>query len=508
MSLKSKRLLSSWIPALGVAVAVVIATPNPYAQAQSPHVTMAGGDCAALQRANLTGMRDGATTIASSDLVAAAKGLPEYCRVKGVIGPGHINFEVRMPSTSWNGRMLAQGSGGSGGSVNIESCNDVLAGDFAVVATDLGHAASDDFWTKDFQQLIDFSFRATHLTTVAAKELIRAYYGRPQTFAYFRGCSSGGRAAMANAQRFPGDFDGIIAGDVGNPRAGAYFLPAWIMQSNVGKDGSSVLTQADLPKINRAVLAACVQPPSKEHGFLDNPLECRFDPKSIICKTSNVTADCITAAQAEFVQKVYDGPRDSKGRPIFLGGVRVFGLVRGSELQWANWMARTSDPASAPDYTSRQEWFQEQAFFQTPIDRHLKIMDVDFDRDPDRVNAMESLWNASNPDLRALETKGVKILSYSGWSDNRVQPEGMIDYYKAAAAISGGAQKTAEFYRLFLVPGMGHCGGGPGADTIDWLSAIVDWVEHNKAPEVLQGSHVVKGKAEFSYPTPRFKIEK
>ncbi len=475
-------------------LAVVFAIP---AFSQTP------GNCAGLMSAKLEGMRDGPTTISKAEIVAAGKGLPEHCRIVGRIGPGAINFEVRLPSKNWNGRLLAQGSGGSGGNVNIDSCNDVLATDFAVVATDLGHAASDDFWTKDFQQLVDFSFRATHLTAVAAKELVKAFYGRSQNFAYFRGCSSGGRAAMVNAQRFPGDFDGIIAGDVGNPRAGAYFLPAWIMQSNIGKDGKSIVTQADLPKITAAAVAACATADAKQRGFIDNPLACKFDPMTIVCPTPEIKANCISRAQAAFVQKVYDGPRNSKGKPVFLGGAQIFGLARGSETIWANWIAKTSDPASAPDYNSRQEWFQEQAFMQTPVNRDFKITDVDFDRDPDRVNAVESMWSSSNPDLRALQTRGVKILSYSGYSDNRVQPEAMVDYYRAATAIAGGPEKVAQFYRLFMVPGMGHCSGGPGADTIDWVGAIVDWVEHDKAPESLMGQHKENGQTVFSHPTPR-----
>ena len=235
---------------------------------------------------------------------------------------------------------------------------------------------------------------------------------------YFRGCSSGGRAALVNAERFPGDFDGIIAGDAGNPRAGAYFLPVWIMQSNTGTDGKSILTQADLPKITTAVVAACGAGEGKRHGFLDDPLSCKFDPISIVCKTAEVKPDCITRQQAEFVRKVYDGPRDSKGRPVYLGGVRIFGLTRGSETLWTSWIAKDSNPTSAPEYAGRLTWFQEQAFMQAGTDHNFKLTDVDFDRDPDRANAIESLWSSSNPDLRALQDKGVKILSYSGWSDN------------------------------------------------------------------------------------------
>ncbi len=486
-------------------VAIVCAAADAAAQVSPRDAQFQGKDCTSLQHAVLAGMRDGAATITAATVVTASNGLPEYCRAVGAIGPGTINFELRMPTRTWNGRLLAQGSGGSGGTVNIGACNDVLANDFAVLATDLGHAAADEFWTRDFQQLIDFSFRATHLTTVAAKELIKLYYGRPHDHAYFRGCSSGGRAAMVNAQRFPGDFDGIIAGDVGNPRAGAYFLPAWIMQSNIGQDGRSILTQADLPKLTAAVTMACAKGAAREHGFIDNPLDCRFDPMTIVCPTATVRSDCITREQAEFVRKVYDGPRNSKGSPIFLGGVRLFGLARGSELQWANWLAKDSNPASAPEYGSREAWFQEQAFIQTPLNHDFKITDVNFDVDPDRANAIESIWSSSNPDVRALHSRGVKLLSYTGWSDNRVPPEGVIDYYRAATVISGGPDKIAEFYRLFLVPGMGHCGGGPGADTIDWVSAIVAWVERGEPPESITGSHVVNGTTEFTYSMPRFR---
>jgi Tannase and feruloyl esterase len=494
----------------GLAALITLATALS-ANAQSmqkadSHPAVVGKDCSSLLKTEFPEMRDGPIVIAAAAVVSDGKNLPEYCRVAGWIGPGKINFEVRMPAASWNGRLMAQGSGGSGGNVNADSCNDVLARDFAIVATDLGHVAGDDLWTGNLQQLLDFSFRATHLTTVAAKQFIRAYYGRSQNYSYFRGCSSGGRAALVNAQRFPGDFDGIIAGDVGNPRAGAYFLPAWIMQSNVGKDGKSILTQAELPKITAAALKACGRGEAKQHGFLDDPLACDFDPASIICPTEELKPNCISRSQAEFVRKVYDGPRNSKGQPVFLGGVRIFGLARGSEMQWANWIARTASPASAPDYASRESWFQEQAFLETPVNRSMKIVDVDFDTDPDRVNAIESLWSASNPDLRALQTLGVKLLSYSGWSDNRVQPEAMIDYYRTASAIAGGVDKLGGFYRLFMVPGMAHCSGGPGADTIDWVSAIVDWVERGNAPESVLGSHIVNGKTEFTYVTPRFKF--
>jgi feruloyl esterase len=485
--------------------AILGSSRSAIAQPSASNPESVSARCAALQRASLTDFEDGPMTINASTVVPADRGLPEYCRVTGVIGPGAIRFEVRMPTTTWNGRVLAQGSGGSGGTVNAESADDVLARDFAVVATDLGHLASDELWTTSLQQLIDFSFRATHLTTAAAKALVHAYYGRPHSRAYFRGCSSGGRAAMVNAQRFPGDFDGIVAGDVGNPRAAAYFLPAWIMQSNVGSDGKSILTQAELPKVASAALAACATGTARQHGFIDNPLACTFDPLSIVCPTSQTTPACISREQAEFVKKVYDGPRNDKGQPIYLGGVRIFGLARGSELQWAGWIPKNAEPASAPGYASREAWFQEQAFFQRPVDRDFKITDVNFDVDPDRVNAIESLWSSSNPDLRALQARGVKLLSYSGWSDNRVQPEAVIDYYRAATAIAGGPERVSDFYRLFLIPGMGHCGGGPGADTIDWVTPIVDWVERGSPPESVSGAHVVAGKPTFTNTTPRFR---
>ena len=465
---------------------VVFASGSTWAQAAPSSVVV--GDCAGFQKADFSKFADGPMTVLSSDIVAAAAGEPAYCRVVGNVGPGKINFELRLPTENWNGRFLLQGSGGSGGSVNISDCNDVLARNYAVAATDLGHVDSDKYWTEDFQKLVDFSFRAIHLTASAGKVLTGAFYGRSPHHSYFRGCSSGGRAAMVDAERFPGDFDGIIAGDVGNPRAGAYILPAWIMQSNTGPDGKTILTQADLGKVTKAVLAACGSGESRQYGFLENPLACRFDPHTIVC-SANRTTDCITPVQADFLVKVYDGPRNSKGQPIYLGGERVYGLMRGAEQIFANWISKDSDPTHAPDFDSRETWFQEQAFFLQPIDRSFKVADVNFDTDPDRINAIESLWSSSNPDLRALQARGVKIIQYSGLDDNRVQPESVIDYYRAAAAISGW-HDTMSFFRLFMLPGVGHCSGGPGADTIDWLTPMEDWVEHGKPPSQVTGAHM------------------
>ncbi len=468
----------------GAALTQAAAPPSP---PSVPHDDPAAA-CAAFQPSlnfspmvqYLAQLPDAATTVISAKIVPAERGVPELCRIEGLIAPT-IGFVLKLPTQDWNGKMLMGGCGGPCGMIPNDKFDPPLVRHYAVIATDMGHKGVGwAFGYQNLQGLMDFGSRATHLTAVAGKALVNLYYSQAAKQSYFYGCSTGGRQAMVEAQRFPDDFTGIVAGAPPYDQTGdtPLFL-SWGARANVDANGKPILDASKLPLVREAVMGACATKSDKAVGVLQNPLACTWDPGAIACKEGASAASCLTAAEADVVRKIYTGATTSKGRKLY------FGMPRGSELSWAP--SFVNSDGKPGNYLSGfggagNSMMTYAAYFYSPGPSY-KETDFDYDRDPQRLGVMEGLYSAKNPDLRAFKAAGGKLLLFHGWDDNQIPAEATIDYYETATRTVGGPEATRPFFRLFMMPGMGHCRGGPGGGDFDWLTAIENWVEKDQAPD-------------------------
>jgi hypothetical protein len=456
--------------------------------------------CTALAGQDFAAVPGAPTSITGAAVVPASGGTPEYCRVTGYVAP-QIQFELRLPTTTWNGRYFQTGCGGFCGVIPIAGCAQALDADFAVAAENSGHVGGDALWAYDDRPLeIDWGYRSPHVVSIAAKAVIARFYGRGPAYSYFQGCSTGGRQALMEAQRFPHDFDGIIAGDPANRQN--YLAPiaqGWVERANRDANGHLILTSDKLPLLNRAVLSDCDGLDGHADGVLDDPRACAFDPGSLECAPGQAPAECLTPAQVAVVRKIYAGPTDRHGRSLFPG------LPRGSELGWAG-IDIGSDTSLSGAGNFALQVLRYLAFKRDPGPSY-QLTDFDFDRDPPKLRYMARIFNSDDPDMRAFRNAGGKLILYHGFADPLITPYSTIDYYRDAAAVSGGLAATQRWFRLFLLPGVYHCAGGPGADTVDWLTAIRQWVEDGRAPATttarkLSGGQVTQTRVLQPFPAP------
>ena len=438
--------------------------------------------CADLAHADLGNAADAPVTIAAATTVDTPKGA--FCKVEGTIAPS-IGFEVDLPVAHWTQRFLMGGCGGMCGMTrvgitNAGRCGPALDGQFVVAGDDMGHKGSmggDDeaAFGSDPQKRIDFAYRGNHQTARVAKALIRAFYGRAPRFSYFMGCSDGGREALVEAQRYPEDFDGVSAGApatlfvVQNS-----FYHAWSVMANQRADGSNILLAARTGILHDAVLAHCDTLSGVRDGVLQDPRACRVDPAWAQCKAGETdTQHCLSAEEVAVARRLYDGPRDKDGRGLAIGGPEA-----GSEAQWML-------PASA-DGQSMSASIASRALqsliLPTPEAAAGDLRHFAFDdRSFERVSAMAPLYDGTNTDLRPFQRRGGKLILWHGWSDTSVAPAISIAYYQGVQAVSG-AKATDTFLRLFLLPGVGHCGGGDGDAQVDLLTPLMAWTELQRAP--------------------------
>ena len=435
-----------------------------------------------------------------------------FCRVAGRIEPS-IQFEVWLPANAaWNGRLQGIGNGGMAGAINYLSLQSALEAGYAAVASDLGHQSGtvEGHWAIGRPELVrDWGHRATHEMTVKAKAIVRAHYGRPASYAYFSGCSGGGRQGLMEAQRYPEDYDGILAG---NPTMDFTRLVAggrlWQTRVNLDREtGQNLLTPGDVELIHAAVLEQCDALDGVADGVLDDPRECRFDTAPLLCATDR-REGCLTLAQISVLEALYRGSTDGAGRQVYPG------YPPGGELGrfgWSGYFA-TPEPAEA------MQWIYAKGFLQGLVfeDADYDPGGFDYDRDVAPMDAKPVLdetlaraINATDPDLRAFRERGGRLIHYHGWSDPGVSALRSIAYYEevrralAPPAAAGAARpqrsEVDDFYRLFLVPGLQHCFGGPGANVFgaspfgppspdpdperDAFAALERWVEQGVAPE-------------------------
>jgi feruloyl esterase len=471
-------------------------------------LALAGGaraapiDCAQLKDTPVSGARITSATLEPAGPFSIPAGgpgpaqtldLPARCRVQGVLIPtpdSEIGFEVWMPASGWNGRFQGIGNGAFAGDIGIAGLASAVRAGYAAASTDTGHKAggTDALWAVgNPEKVVDFGYRAIHLTAVAGKQLTAAYFGAPVQKSYFDSCSNGGRQALMEAQRFPEDYDGIIAMAPAYDWTGLFMNFIW-NQKVLSAPGAAI-PPAKTPAIAAAVLADCDKLDGVADGLIADPRACHFDPEKLRCSGEDNNS-CLTEPQIAALRAIYRGPRTSDGKMIY------FGFAQGGETApgspgWDAWIFGPRPDASI------------QSAFGTNFVRYMvgkgqawTPADFDFDRDSDPLIAkMGPVFNAKNPNLQPFAARGGKLILIHGWSDPAIPARGTIAYYDAVQAKMGEGAED-KFVRLYLVPGMQHCGGGTGPSDLggggaprlprdpqtDLSAALEDWVEKGRAP--------------------------
>ena len=406
--------------------------------------------------------------------------LPAFCRVVATLAPTNdsdVEIELWAPAANWNGKFEAVGNGAFSGSIPYTAMATALTRGYATGATNTGHrGGSARFALGHPEKVIDFGWRAVHEMTVASKIIIAAFYGVPPTQSYWNGCSAGGRQAMMEAQRFPADFDGVIAGAPGLDWTGRASQAVRVAKALEATPGARLL-QSHRALLHSAVVAACDAKDGVKDGLIDNPRRCDFDPGVLLCKGAESSA-CLTQAQVATARSIYSAAVNRKTKR------ELTGLEPGSELGWTD-LGWTASARSTGLDQFRYIVYGDSSWTVNAFDA-----DVDIERAED---ADHNTINAMNVNLRPFIDRGGKLIQYHGWNDPQISPGSSTQYYERVVAELGGANKVAGSYRLFMVPAMGHCGGGEGPNTFDMVAAIERWVERGTAPEQILASHATNG---------------
>jgi Tannase and feruloyl esterase len=409
--------------------------------------------------------------------------LPAFCRVAATIKPSSdsdIKAEIWLPLSGWNGKFQQVGNGGWAGSIQYGPLAAALRRGYAAASTDTGHVGGNaQFALGHPEKLIDFGYRAVHETAVQSKATITAYYGNAPRLSYYNGCSNGGRQGFQEAQRYPQDFDGIIAGAPAYDWTNLSLQLVTIAQANL-TDPASTIPPSKYPVLHQAAVEACDALDGLKDGLIGDPTRCRFDPKVTECKGADGPG-CLTSAQVEAAKKIYTAVKDPKtGRQIYPG------LEPGSELQWGGQVGGPK-PFGVADDLFKYVVFQDPSwdFRGLDLSKH-----VDLARKADN-----GILSAASPNLKAFVGRGGKLLMYHGWADQIVASRTSVDYYNNVAKAMGKSQ-TDGSVRLFMVPGMAHCGGGAGPNSFDMVAALEQWRENGKAPAEIVASHLTEGKVD------------
>lgn len=429
-------------------------------------------------------------SIDSAALVPATEDVPEHCRVAGRILP-QVQFLLLLPS-SWNRRLTRSGNGGWAGRIRPAALARWIRNGDAAVVTDTGHDARLEpggSFAVDRQKLVDFAYRAVHVTAVTAKQIIATYYQSSLNYSYFFGCSQGGRQSLMSAQRFPGDFDGIVVGAPILDYIGQKLAMAW----NARALESGPLNTVHLKVLAERVYEKCDVVDGLEDGVIDDPLRCQFDPEEELplCSREAGADPCFSVSQLESVKSIYGGPV-SHGKTLFPGsplGLEL--LIRKQGQQVSIWEHSST---LAERYV--EPFFRFAAFEQPDPDYDWRTFS--FDADVSRLDWLRPIVDARDPDLRRFRDRGGKILMYHGWTDQSLNAMQSVDYYEEVRGKMG--PSTGDFFRLYMVPGMFHCSGGVGVNQFDRSDLLVDWVEKGLPPERIIGSRVVERKLLYTRP--------
>ena len=417
--------------------------------------------------------------------------LPAFCRIAGSIKPSSdsdIRFEVWLPSSNWNGRFQGIGNGGYAGAISLAGLANAVRNGYAGASTDTGHqdGGTSATWALNHpEKIVDFGYRAIHETAAGAKAIIRTFYGEGPKRSYFNSCSNGGRQALMEAQRYPADYDGIIAGAPANSWTHLLSAAASGVVATLAEP-ESYIPAAKLPAIERAALAQCDAADGVKDGVIENPLACRFDPSVLLCKGDQSDA-CLTVHQLTSLKTIYGGLTSNKGQPIFPG------LSPGGEAEqggWANWITGDSPEKSLMFAFGTQ-------FFKNMVYSNPDWQFRTFDPGRDVKAADERMarhLNSTNPDLSAFQKRGGRLILYHGWADAAISPVNSINYHDSVISKMG-ANNAGAFVRLYMAPGMEHCGGGagpnafgqggtPDGDRFHSIDAALEaWVEQGTAPD-------------------------
>lgn len=437
--------------------------------------------CDSIRTADFESVQDAATQITMTRVVAAAGAVPEHCRVEGYIAP-NVGFVLRLPGkAAWNGKFSHMAPGGYGGSVEVMApwCDDALRRGYACITQNTGHWGArgyDAVWAfNNLQAEFDYGIRAAHVATLAGKAITERFYAAAPRYSYFMGCSGGGKQALVQAQRYPWNYDGMIAVEPSNPTITGV-VQLWNALATHDADGQPLFTAADLQVLHDGAIEKCDGLDGLKDGVIGAPQSCKFDPGVLACKAGQTSA-CLSSRQIEAARKVYAGPVTSTGRKLYfpasLGGEKGSFFTGGPtgidyKTQYWRYMGFEPDPGPA--------W---------------KPTDFDFDVDWKRSFIKDAVLVASdNPDLRKLRAEDHKLMIVQGLEDSGLPgPLVTMDYYEMVEKILGGRAETQKNVRLFMIPGRSHCVGGVGAAAVDMLGTIEAWVERGQAPDMIVGAH-------------------
>jgi feruloyl esterase len=430
------------------------------------------------------------TTITAARMIGADATLktPAFCEVTGVITPvsgSHITVVYRLPE-SWNGKFVGLGGGGWAGNITLErsgareyAAASNLALGYATAQTDGGHPSTaiwDTSWSTNVESFKDFSFRAVHLMTTVGKAVVARYYGKPEKRAYFQGCSTGGRQGLMEVQRFPDDYDGVISGA---PVYSFLTQTSALVRNEAFARPGAALTAGQVTRLHDAVLAACDAQDGLKDGIVTDPRACSFDPAILQCKEGAATQDCLTAPEVAAVREVYTGLKTTDGRAA------SYPLSRGGEGGWARFVVLT--PVTGPNAgigdIGNGLGGLRKALFGNP-DYDLRAFDAERDLQKVRDSEFAGLYEAKNPNIAPFVAHGGKLLLWHGFDDPGPSAIGTIEYYENVRQATGPkAPELDASLRLFLLSGVYHCRGGPGADGFDSLAALDRWVDSGQAPD-------------------------
>jgi feruloyl esterase len=432
-------------PVAAIAAAPPVPVPAPAGNLSPPGDPAAA--CAELKDTDFSMTPDAPSLVVSSVAQPVSAEMPALCLVNGRIAPT-IGFRMWLPLTTWNGKFAQTGCGGRCGDILDDGCQIVVARGYACLAADLGHKGTfyDDLWAIDnVPGDIDFGFRATHVSNIIGRAVTEAFYRRKPRLVYYFGASTGGRQGLVEAQRFPDDFDGIVAGEpaMGTPGTAQPEVGPALRASvrALNPDGKPILSTDDVLAIHAAAIARCDMDDNARDGIISDPRHCDFKPAQMLCAGAKQPG-CLTADQVTAVEQVYAN-----------------GAMPGSELGWLGaYVGKNGAPG-------RYLW-------------HLK--------NPYKYPYAWIFNDATNPDLRAFKKHGGKLILYQGWADEATYPANPPLYYDTVEHLMGGRAQTQDFFRLYMIPGENHIPQvGGGAETVDYLSYLEAWVEHGETPDVL-----------------------
>jgi Tannase and feruloyl esterase len=480
------------LPLLATATPALCATPAAIDMTRLPDRTAIAPirDCASLLQQDFSRVAEGPARVQSTGVEPESAERAEFCLVKGYVAPA-IQFELRLPTKTWSGRYLQGGCGGNCGVIMsgvAPRCDTqaAYAGAFAVGFENSGHAGGDGVWALGGQGVReDFAFRAAHAFAAAAKSIIAAYYGRAPAYSYFQGCSDGGREAMVETQRYPGDFNGVIAGSPAFAIAEAMERFAWEALWGRDEHGALIFDARAAAVLHEAVLKSCDRLDGVEDGQIDDPRLCHFDPRTLACGDAHAPPNCLTPQQVAAAVKFYDGPIDENGRHLFYGGEPY-----GSELSWVE---RFALPVAGG---AMFEDDVKNMIFQGTLDAGASVQTWKFDHATfEELRRRGALYDAPDADLHAFRDQGGKLILWQGFADPAAGPYGLPDYYQRLQQSAGGLEPARAFARMFLIPGVYHCGGGYVPYEEDLLGPLVNWVELGKAPDQVLATAVLPGGA-------------